>query len=414
MATTRTFNAMLNDHLNPDIMREEMVKRDYVFSKVEQDNDWKGADYVVPFQGAGASSLSFGALTASTDVSESQYVRGVITSRKEVWGTMSFNQLDLMEHSGQIPEKTFLKILPNEIDRFMDLMKETVSVALTSGPHFATATEDGGADGTIKVDKIDRFQIGQKVILDDSNSSVQACYVIGIDLDNKDLTVSATRGGSALDISGYTLAQAAKFYHPGATTAADTFTSLRQAFLSAANGGESSLHGQTKTAYPILQAYNHSGASINSSNVLDSIFDAYTQHRVRARGNVSDVLVSYKHLGSIFKSLEVQKGGYRVTKDAKANVYGWTEISIGSVKGDLNIVGIQEMDDDVIFGVDWKSLKFATNGLFRKRTSPSGNQYFEVRATTGYSYLVDICLFGEMAYLKPSNNFVIHSIPAYA
>lgn len=412
-STTRTFNAMLNDFLPDSLFAEEMVKRDYILSKVEREDGWKGGSYIVPFRGASASSVAFGALTAASDVSESAFVRGSVSAPKEVWGTLVFNQRDLLEQDGKIPESTFLKLLPDEVDHFMDYLRQVVSVQLGSGPHFATFTADGDASGHITVDKIDRFTIGQKLALIDGNTSTANYYVIAINVNTNIVTVSATRGGSAADVSAYTVSQVAKCYHPGVASSSDTFISLRQALLSSANGGDSALHGQTKTAYPILQAVNVDGSTINATNILDKIFDAYTTVRTKAKGNATDVLVSYKHLGSIMKVIETQKGGYRVTKDPQANMYGWTEISIGSVKGNLNIVGLQEMDDDIIPIVDWTSMKFATNGFFKKRTGPNGNQYFEVRNTTGYQYLVDVCLFGEMTFPKVGQNGILYGIPAY-
>lgn len=38
MATTRSFQDMLNEYLTYDLLREELVKRDYVLQKVEKDN----------------------------------------------------------------------------------------------------------------------------------------------------------------------------------------------------------------------------------------------------------------------------------------------------------------------------------------------------------------------------------------
>lgn len=410
MATTRTFNTMLNDYLPDGLFSEELVKRDYVLQNVEKITDHKGGDYIVPFRGANASSVSFGSLVATTNVSETTLVRGSITSFKEIWGTLVFNQRDLMEHDGRIPESTFLRLLPDEIETFMQYMKEVVSTNIVSGPHFAKCTADCTAGGLAYVDHIDRFQIGQEVVLDDDNSNTVTVFVTAVDVNNNKLTLSDSRGGAAYDISAYTLAQNAKFYHPGGTSNTTTFLSMREIFLSSGNGGTSTVHGQTKATYPILQAVNIDGSTITATNILDKIFDAYTTCRSKAKGNVTDILVSWKHLGSIMKLLETQKGGYRVVKDPSASLYGWTEITIGSVKGNLKIVGLQEMDDDVIFGVDWSTMKFVTNGMFRKRQAPDGKVYYESRATTGYQYFVDICCFGEMAFHKPGQNFVIYSI----
>lgn len=252
MATTRSFSAMLNEYLPLDLLKEEYIKRDYLMSKVNHDESWKGGDLIVPFEGQCASSVEFGQLAASGDIAEYAYVRGSITSQPEVWGSLVFNHRDLMEHDGRIPESTFLRILPQQVESFLSYMKMAASVHLLGGPHFAKATADTDlANGVIAVDRIDRFSLSQKVSLDDDNSAATSYYVIAISVDNKTVTLSATRGGAAANISAYTTAQNAKFYHPGAQSAG--MTSLKSQLLSAANGGASSLFGQTKTALSVAQ-----------------------------------------------------------------------------------------------------------------------------------------------------------------
>lgn len=415
-ATTRTFSDMLNQYLPDQIFTTELVKRDYIIKNVEQVTDWKTGTYIVPFEGAAASSVSYGALTASNDVSEDLFVRGQITTAKEIWGTMIFNHRDLMEHDGKIPESTFLRILPDRVENFMKNLKQSVSQTIGSGPHFARGVTDGNASGEMQVDKIDRFQLNQKVTLDDDNSAAADYYVIAIDLnataDYGKVTLSATRGGAAADISAYTAAQNAKFYHPGVLTNG-AFISFREALLSAANGGSSTLHGISKLAYPHLQAINIDGSDVTKSNILDKLFDFFVKVAQKARGGkATKLLCSYKHMGSVMKLLEVQKGAFKVTKDPVANQYGWWEIGIASLGNGmyLELVGLQEWDDDIIVAWDPSSVKFATNGMFRKRKSPDGIEYFEVRNTSGYQYLVDVCLFGEMAWHAPGNNGILFGI----
>lgn len=416
MATTRKFQDMLNEYLTNPLLEEGLLKRDYVLNKVEKDNSWKGGRLPVPFRGSRSSSVKFGGLTAANDIATSKKVRGNITDYVEVWGSLIFHHRDLQEHDGKIPESTFLRILPDEVDDFVEYVKMCTSVQIGSGPHFAKVTDStNAATGIMIVDKIDRFEIDQHILLDDDDTGTALdVYVTAINVNTKAVTLSLTRGGAAADVSAYTSAQNAKFYYDGVTDGSGnytTFVSMRQAFLSAANGGSSTLHGVSKLAYPHLQAVNVSGATMTSSNILDQLFDAYTEVRTRAKGNANTYLMSYKHLGSIMKLIETQKGSFKVTKDPKASLYGWTEIEITSVKGTLTLVGIQEMDDDVIFMIDWTSMKFVTNGFFKKRKDPdTGYEYYTERSTTGYAYIVDISLFGEMMYQKVGHNGVIHSI----
>jgi len=418
MATTRTFQDMLNEYLPNKLLKEEMVKRDYILTNVEKDDSWKGGKIKVPFKAAGASSIKMGGLTAANDISEDLDIRGSIDDYKEMWGSMIFNQRDLMDHSGRIVEDSFLKILPDQVDDFMDVMKMTTSIQLGTGPSFAKSTSDAGlASGIVEVDHVDRFQLGMKAQIDDDNSAPLDVYVIAIDVNagasgNGTVTFSATRGGAFVDLSAYTVAQNAKFYTDGAQ--ANAFTSIRSVLLSAANGGSATVHGQSKVAYPFLQAVNVNGSSITATNILDKLFDAYTTVRRKAKGKADRFLMSYKNFGSVLKAVENKANGaanWNVSSEGKkASIYGWDEIVITSVKGTLTVVGIQEWDDDVIAIMDMKSMVFRSNGFFQKRKAPDGKEYFEVRNTTGYQYLLDICLFGELEINKPGHNGIIYGI----
>ena len=54
--------------MNYDLLKAEYLKRDWLLSHVQRDDGWKGGTLPVPFKGQQASSVSFGALTADTDV----------------------------------------------------------------------------------------------------------------------------------------------------------------------------------------------------------------------------------------------------------------------------------------------------------------------------------------------------------
>lgn len=416
MATDRSFQDMLNEYLPNRLLKEELIKRDYILTNIQKDDNWKGGKLIVPFKAAGASSVRMGSLTAADDIAQDDYVRGSIDDYVEAWGSMIFNHRDLMEHNGRIPESTFLKILPDTIEDFMAYMKMVVSIQLGTGPHMATLTGDGQVGGTMVVDRIDRFVLGQKIILQDGDTAAAAYYVIAIDVNTNTVTVSATRGGAAADISAYTVAQTARVYTDQAHTT--SFNSIRSSLLSAANGGSATIHGVSKVAYPYLQAVNIDGSGFTAATILDGIFDAYTQVRQKAKGRADRVLMSYKHWGSVLKSLQdltsgnsSLSGNYNLAESSrKASVFGWEEVVITSVKGTLRLVAIQEWDDDVIVFMDPQSMTFRSNGFFKKRKNPEGHEYFEVRNQAGYQYIVDTCLFGELEVTKPGHNGIIYGI----
>jgi len=419
MSTTRSFQAMLNDFLPNELLKEEIVKRDYLLNKVEKDDTWIGAsgtngnggNLIVPFKAAGASSASYGQLTASNDIAEDLYVRGLVSTQPELWGSMLFNHRDLMEHE-TVSEKNFLKILPDAINDFMDYLKNVVSVNLLNGAAFARLTAASTANnGLIVVNRPDRFMIRQKVVVAATAPAFITAYVSTININTRTILLVTARGGATpVDFSANNAAINAGVFNDGAQTA--PFSSLRDALLSQANGGSANLYGVAKTAYPYLQAINVDGSDVTAANIVEKCFDAYTTTRRLGKGNPTDIVMSYTNLGYVMKVIEASKGAYNVVPNSKkASQYGWTEIQIGSVTNqELKFVGVQEMDDDIIMFIDWRGLKFYSNGFFRKRKSPDGIEYFEVRAQSGFQYIVDICLFGDLVVHRPSYMGIMYGI----
>lgn len=414
MATNKDFQSMLNQYLPMDLLKQEFIKRDYLMQKVTHDESWKGGELIVPFQGQHASSIEFGQLADTTDIARYKYIRGSVSVQPEVWGSLIFNHTDLIQHDGKIPESTFLKILPDQVESMMMYFKMVVSTHLLGGPHFAKATVDGTVGGVLGVDRIDRFTKDQKIVLQDGDTAAATYYVTNVSVYDETITVSATRGGVAADISAYTVAAGAKVYHPGALTGG--MTSLPGQLLSAANGGTATLFGQTKTDWDFLQAVQIDGSAVSASNILQKIFDGYVKRMQLAKGGKApEVLMSFKHFGSVLKLLETQKGPFNVVPNSRSvNVYGWDTIEVGSVSGQvIKLVGIQEAEDDKIMYLDWSSVKFFSNGLFKRRKAPDGKEYYEVRAVSGYSYVLDHCLFGDLVLTAPWKNAIMHSIPNY-
>lgn len=409
MATTRSFSDMLNQYLPYSLLLDELKKRDWAMKNIEQDDSWLGGSLIVPFLGAVGSSVTFGSLAASNDIAEEVAVRGSVTAYKEVWASMIFNETDLMQH-GKVSEQNFLKILPDALERQASYLRGVISQNLLTGSFIAAATADGTAGGLITVNEPDRFQIGQKVSVDDDNSNAVTGYVRLVNMNTGVLTIyDARSGGAVVNLSDYTVAQNAKVYNDGQQS--NGFTSIKDQLLPLSAGGASTIFGVTKTDYPFTQAIAISGASITASNILQKIFEAYVDIRRKGGGAPFTVLVSYKHMGSILKVLESAKGAFNVKPmSSSSKVYGWDEIEVGGFAGMLKIVAIQEMNDSEIFFLDMKALKFFTNGGIRRRRNPDGREFYEVRNTTGYQYIVDHCLFGELVVQEPKKCGILYSI----
>lgn len=290
-------------------------------------------------------------------------------------------------------------------------MKQCVSLSWLNGPAFAKLTTSGTSLGVIVVDRPERFEIGQKVFLYDSTEGLSpAAYVGSIIIDTATITLYTDRGfGTALNVAGWTTGNTAKVYFDGSQS--NGLTSLKLSCLSSANGGTTQLYGQTKTAFPYLQSINVNGATSTSTTILEDIFNAYTVIKNRGKGDPNKAVMSYLRLGYIMTLLEQQKGAYHIDqKGTRVNAFGWTEITIFGVKGRLDVVGIQEMDDDYILFLDLRAMKIFTNGFFRKRINPDGREYFEIRNTSGYQYVIDLCMFGDIVLLRPSYCGILYGL----
>jgi hypothetical protein len=114
-------------------------------------------------------------------------------------------------------------------------------------------------------------------------------------------------------------------------------------------------------------------------------------------------------VGSGAGSAQPSQRSYTVT-DHKANAFGWTEITLTGVKGKLTLVGVQEMDDDIIYMIDWRGIKLHSNEFFERRTAPDGKQFYEIRKTSGYKYIVDTRFYGDLVVSRPSYCGIIYGV----
>lgn len=408
MAISREFSDMLNEHLDLELVNKSFEDRCEVYKKLKKDNKWKGGTLPVPIKNAQASSLKFGGYTADDDLSYSDYLRGEISGYKTLTYALPFKHRDIVEHNGRVNKDSFLKLLVTNLEDAMMFMKNAVSINLLNGGWYDIIAADGTAGGVVTVTNVQRFQLGQKIKV----SAAAAGYVTAIDVNAKQLTIKDARtSGSAIDLSGELAGE--KIYLDGQDS--EAFFSIKEALLPAAEGGSDTLHGLTKaTAGPGVQAPNYDGSSMTASNILNVIFDAYTDVRRRTgAGNANEIWMSWKHLGSVMKALESQKSPFRTKEGSlRSTSFGFTEIEIFTVSTgqSVKVVGVPEMDDDWMAMIDWNAFKFHSNGGFRKVKTPDGNEFYTVRGTTGYTFITDLELYGDLSAGGVSMCGAIHSI----
>lgn len=429
-APAGVITSMLKEYLPYELLFEELVKRDYLLTKVDKDQSWKGGELSVPFMGGRASSFAYGELTDINAITQDRPVRGKVSEYREIWGSMIFHQKDLDTHTDMA--QSFLKILPDRLEDFIERMKEAISVNLLNGSHFDTIKGVANqATGELEVSRPSRFQIGQYVTIGSTDENLGTAdflfegYVRNINMDTSEIELVDLQdvfdGAAAIVVmAGVTVTD--NVYLRGVLGAAPGlgnvvtrgFTSLKSQLLSRVNGGSANLFGVQKTVYPHLQAVNISGVGY-LANILPSLFSALMEIKQKGKGNPTDAIMSYNTLSYALAQLEEGAGGTTYGRqftagDSKVNAYGWTEIAVSGFGGTITLVGVHEMDDDAIYMMDWRSLKLFSNGFFERRQAPDGKEYYEDRAPTGYRYVIDTRFYGELVLSKPSHCGIIHGL----
>jgi hypothetical protein len=120
-------------------------------------------------------------------------------------------------------------------------------------------------------------------------------------------------------------------------------------------------------------------------------------------------LVSFGLFKNIAIGLEANRQ-FQVT-DKKAG-YGFRSVTVMGVDGDLTITAVRDMPDNVAYIMDWSAMKFFGSKFFERKRHMDGSEAFLVRATSGYSYIVDCKFYGDLVVHNPSHCGIVHSIPA--
>jgi len=406
-ATDESFNSVLKRY-TPFNLHMEMLKRhNWFINWVEKKTDWYGGTMEIPFEAAQAANFSWGALTAADDIGEDAFLMGTLTNSdlKELWGTYKITQKDLRRHGNM--KASYLKILPNRLTRFTELMSQMASVTYFGDGSIDQCTADCTAGGLVSVNYPHRFNIGQKVVVDDSNSSSASGYIVAININTKVLTIKDARsGGSAVDLSAYTLVQNAKVYNPGQ---ADVPQTLKDILLSAAAGGSTNYFGYAKATYPTLQAVNIDGSGFEKATLLDDLFGAYYQVMDQGKGSMDKIMVlPLSFMQHIAAGLENNKRYQAETKKAS---YGMREVDILGPDGMAKFVFIRDIDPTLCMVLDKKGICLVGNSFFKRDVDANGNEFYVDRAATGKVNIIDTCFEATLCIQAPSHQGIIHSIP---
>ena len=339
-----------------------------------------------------------------------------------MYNAMIFNHKDLDSDN---PKANFMRLYPQKLKQFTQFISSLLSQMLLNGPAITPfkAVADGGVDpvandGSIFVEYPERLRIGQKVAIhDDVKNLLSAAYIKNIVIATGEVIVASNITlATVVDFSAsgnqVTEANNASLYVPGGDpVTGNNFTSLSSILLPSGVGdGSASLYGITKTSYPFLQAQSFSGAAIDEDNILDELMDRFVDVSRLGQGDPSIIVMSLKHANSISKLIKENfRSSYSMSAPKKVG-FGQKSFALQGPEGDIEILAIREMNDDIMYILDWSSLVFAGSKFFEPMDYGNGRNFYIDRATTGVKYITDLKFYGDLVCLNPSHNGVIYSI----
>jgi hypothetical protein len=193
--------------------------------------------------------------------------------------------------------------------------------------------------------------------------------------------------------------------------------------LPASAGGSDNFAGQVKLASPFAQSvlydaggstpstgdWNHTSI-VGASDLLTLVFDALRKgHQLAA--NPQSFVMSYLNFSGCLLALEKNSGAFKNVKD-RVDYAGFSTITVGGMHGAVELVGVREMANDAIFGVNKAHMDYhCGERMFEVLKSPDGLRYYTIRNETGYKYVTDIVANGDFLYSNPWSAVGIHNIP---
>jgi hypothetical protein len=408
MSMTSTHSALLKRYLKEEIIENEMKEKSYIWKNVTKENDWYGGVLEIPVQGNGLNTIQMGSLAALTDIAEYQGAIGTVAAHKEMTMSAIFREGDLSREVNK--EATYIDKISGMIESLSKKSAEQIGANFVRGAGIlSVASANGAVGGTITVPNPEYFEPGMKVSVIDNDTAKVDGYVRLVDINTGVLTIyNARTGGAVVDLSAYTVAQAARVVVVGSGT--EAFLDLKTACLSLANGGADTLYGLSKASYIPLQSFQTSGAAFAASTVLDDLLGAFYKCRKLGRGDQTEIWVSYGIFKNIAKKLE-QARHYQV--EVKSAGYGFSSVSLVGNEGAVKIVALREMPDDVAYLVDMSGIKWKGMALKKKLYGENNQEYFVDRQTTGVSFVTDMCLRGDFV-VQPQKLGCIFGIAAAA
>lgn len=420
----------IKEYDKTEVIHNSLMAYDWILNNIKKREDWLNTEtnYTIKWIGAEASTIRKGfGLPAISDINHTKVVVGHVDNAVPISGSLRFYRRDLMKHEGVSRMQTYITTLvKREIASMVRRMRQSIASSILNG-YFSRATGAGNAAGVLPVSNVEVFVIGQKLLFRNAGGTVNEGYIWHIDLNTDTITVASDAAlTTPLDLS-YMAADDLVYLDGdvdlGTGALQNQYVNMKSAFLSAANGGDATLHGYTKADYPFLQATNVDGSSWTAGNVLSEIFKAYTldieRKAMRTVGNKNmypnNLIVGNTLYQAIAADVyDTVKANYTVGTETSKTAYPYNVIKVGSRAGvNLNIINVPEMDHNFAVFLAPKTVVLASNGKLKRLLTEGNNSqgfYVDRSTTDDYTYVYDMGFDAQVAYENPQANGIIYGL----
>lgn len=441
----REWQGIINDKVKAEQMIYNQLQRDEFYKALSKKADWLGTSssgsdkrsIVVNFMAGGVGSVRMGGYADIANVQKAKPVKALVQSYKDLTMTLNFNEKDLedFELGSSEYEKAVMVSVAKQLEGQAQVAKNYLEDQFINGGVILNVTSIANAStGILVVDRPEKVNIGDNLQLAAATASStknKVIYVIGVNKNTKAVTFSTSQGGTATDISTYVGSSAAgtKIAVEGTVNSSGVidgaFDSVRNILLPYANGGAESYLGLVKTAYPFLQSVAVDGSGFSTSSLLQDLFEAWAgEIKLKVKPfkgkKTNAVHMSTNNYLKICEQFEYAKGSFRKNDATTLKVFDGDAMTISNSQtgGELSFVCLDSMPDDIMYGLNMESWRFACNKelSYRKGIQPSGlmgYSWFESRTAGdngGYTHTLDGGTSGQIVCGSPESNFVIHSV----
>ena len=412
MSLKADLNGLLREYAPEKVAVAELNRLNYYFNNIKKNKKWvTGSNYRIDFEAGEHSTFMLGGLPDETKIKGASYIKADIANPATLVGSMLIHEKDLERHKSL--EDSFLDFWPEKLKQFTKRMEEKVSILLLGDGSICTATANGTIAGVMTLDRPHLLTIGERVTIDDDNSSPVTCYVKSININTKEVVFATDETlATVADLSGYATANKAKVYVETATGASDKFNNLNEFLFAAANGGSDTIHGLTKTASPILQPLSTSGSTFNTGKkLLEGLYGFYFEYEKLGRSEANEILVDYNAFQ--FMSLALQSSKWFAAKETSAGI-GYKGLVLSGPNGDMKIKALRDLAQGTAAIIDWSAIELAGQNMFKTKHQQNGDLFYTVRKSGsggGYVHIVDVVLDAQHICKAPSKLAGVYGIP---